>query len=822
MSAEELSQEELARTATPEMVSERIVSLKKRASRGTKRALDAATAVHTFAIMLFRVGRARLAEAAFNAVLPVFRNHAPPASYAVCLLNRSAALDLQGQYTQAVAGYDVALPLLKRYALTSFYAQGLMNRACSLNSLCKYEESVAGHDAALPMLEQFATPDLYGICLMNRSNALSSLGRHNEAVAGYDYALPILKQYATPTSYARCLMNRADSVRAQGRYEEAVAGFDRALSILKEHGTPATIANCLIQRANALGVWGQHMEAVAAYDVALPLIKEHGELADYACGLANRASALYELNSYQASCQGYADARRVARQARRYAGVDDTCLEFNTSYGGLYQVAVRAGLKGRMSDDAYDAVREGKAGVYDDITFKLKSTRRDEPPAVMTARNDLTQWLRRQAPELPDKPEPTEADVQKLGAQVARFREGRDQRTRLYLSEWGQHTHAYDASRNVVPSVEDLPTRAEVQKELPARWALVDFWLTGDDEFHAFVLTRDDFEVVKLPRPLEAKQAMLTRLRRDLLTLSDAEPNLDGLSDLGNWLFKPLLPALRAKEIKGLYLVPHNLLHLFPLHAAKIGAKYLCDVFDVAYLPSANLLPKLPKPDASGPAFVLANPEVGTDHDLPRSHWEGIEVRDVFDIDEDKCFIGKCGTLAATDAWADCGYVHISCHGSGDTQFAPLSHLRLADDLLLAHDILVRKPQLKTGAVVVLNGCETSVTDLRAVNESMGLMTAYLMRGAGAVFSTMWSVNDNCAALMGKLFAEQIRAGADVATAMKEARAAVRGMSRPDLVAAFRDHRGPKQSLPAWVLRAEKPFDNPVFWGAFQLVGRVV
>ena len=226
---------------------------------------------------------------------------------------------------------------------------------------------------------------------------------------------------------------------------------------------------------------------------------------------------------------------------------------------------------------------------------------------------------------------------------------------------------------------------------------------------------------------------------------------------------------------------------------------------------------------------MLADPEHGTEHALPFSHWEGSELQKRLGVADGRCFLGVAGTLAATDYWADCGYVHFSCHGSGDEVFAARSHLRLADDLLLAHDVLHRKPALKPGAVVVLNGCETSVPDWRAVNESMGLMTAFLLRGAGVVLSTQWHVYDLCAAPMALHFAEQVRAGRSPVAAMRAARAELRAMPRSavaELVRAAKavgskgDARGPAPALPAWVLVSARPFDNPVFWAAFQLVGR--
>jgi len=531
-----------------------------------------------------------------------------------------------------------------------------------------------------------------------------------------------------------------------------------------------------------------------------------------------------------------------------------------------------------LPDAAYDSVCEGKAGVFDDIAFKRARLRGAEPQSVLAARNDLTHWLRNEEPELPEHTPLTEDDARQFAECVTAFHTERDARTRHYFGEWGQHANAYDSDRAAPPSVEDLPTRADVQAELTEGWAVVDFWRTENDAFHVFIVTRNDFQVVKLPFPIDSAVGGLEELRAALRDIK-TEPKLDGLLDLGQRLFVPLLPLLRARGVTGLYLVPHSFLHAFPLHAAcwyENGTHtYLCDAFDVAYLPSANLLPRLPPINCGGGAFVMANPEAGSRHSLPMSDAEGRQIRDLFAVPPEHCFLGADAKLAATAHWGDCGLIHYTGHGLGDERFGSLSHLRLADDLLLAHDVLYRAPALRPGAVVVLNGCETAVHDWRAVSESMGLMSAFLNRGAASVFCTQWHVYDMCAAPMALTFAQRVRAGATPMAAFNAARAALRNLpvaratSDTERVAqAFRADtperahvldqlswlyaqagrraeakRAAAEAAPAframgmtaradallarasgrdeWHNRVEN-FDNPAFWGAFQLVGRAV
>jgi tetratricopeptide (TPR) repeat protein/CHAT domain-containing protein len=829
------------------------------------------------AIAVQELGELAEAVAEFDRALHVLERHGAPANVANGLMNRANAHREQGKLAEAVAGYDRALPLFEQHAPTTEFARCLMNRANALQAQGKSTEAVAGFDRALLFLERYAPPVEFARCLMNRAIALQSQGKLVEAVAGYDQALPLLEQHASPAEFARCIANRASTLREQGKLAEAVAGYDRALPLFEQHAPTTEVARCLMNRAIALQDLGELTEAATEFDRALPSLERYAPPADLARCLTNKANVLRELRRYPESAAAYAQARWVLRQSRLHAGTDDTNLEFRAQFDPLYDGGVRAGLEGGLRDAAYDSVREGKAGVFDDIAFKRARLRGAEPQEVLDARKALTHCLRNEVPELPEGAPLTEDATRQFAECVAKFQQGRAERTKRYFSEWGQHANAYDSGRAALPSVEDLPTRTDVQKELADGWAVVDFWRSEKDEFHVFIVTRDDFEVVKVPFPIESAKSgfeVLLPALRDITT----EPNLGGLLDLGA-LLQPLVKDLREKGVKGLYLVPHSYLHGFPLHAAcwyeNDKQTYLCDAFDVAYLPSANLLPRLPRIDCGGGAFVMANPETGTRHSLPMSEAEGRQMQKLFAVPPERCFFGAEATCAATAHWGDCGLVHYTGHGLGDANFGSLSHLRLADDLLLAHDVLYRAPALRSGAVVLLNGCETAVHDWRAVSESMGLMSAFLNRGAASVFCTQWSVYDMCAAPMALTFAKRVRAGATPMAAFNAARAALRNMP---LTAATADteqavkgfapntperahalgqlawlyaqtgrraeaRRAATEAAPAFramgmARRADallaratgkddwpqwaRDFDNPAFWGAFQLVGRAV
>ena len=192
---------------------------------------------------------------------------------------------------------------------------------------------------------------------------------------------------------------------------------------------------------------------------------------------------------------------------------------------------------------------------------------------------------------------------------------------------------------------------------------------------------------------------------------------------------------------------------------------------------------------------------------------------------------------------------------------------------------MYRCPPVGEGAVAVLNGCETAVRDLRAADEAMGLMSAFLLRGASLVLATQWRVLDACAAEMAIKFVTEWASGARPADALRSAQRLLRQMTTEEILARYDQalrlfpsadcphesaalHReaallsrlsGRNAEAKAHAVHAAQAFrragrseeadrmvaatrhlaplagselssgyDHPIFWGAFQLIGRSI
>lgn len=684
------------------------------------------------------------------------------------------------------------------------------------------------------------------------AGSLVQWGKPAEAAALYDTVLPLLNHPVIRAEYARCLMNHASALQSQGELVRAVKGYEEALPLLRQHAPPASVARCLMNHASAELQLDRLASAAKSLVESKPSSLPASEQAAYH---SLYADVCWRLDRKEETSLHDAGMRKSWRRAQRQSGVDETTLGFLKDRQKQFTGCVARTLGRDGPQAAFDVIQEGKAAIFQEMYRRRGEGLLAESEEMGQSRNRLTTALR---------------DPTRSGSAEKVFED--------YLRVWQRDCPFASGDTDDLP-----PSSLErIQAALPSDWALLDFWRTANEEITVFVVFRDDLHVKKLAFPVASRKGFsiyLDRLQQSLSELP-SQPHVQALRELYCFLFLPLRQLFDERGIRGLYLVPQGYLHALPLHACtwvEGGETWtLGDKYAISYLPVASLLPDLPEPRTTGPVLGLTNPERGTWHTLPFSDREGLILQQRFG---GTYLHGSDATFAATTEWDGANLLHFSCHGHGNNAFAPLSHLRLADDLLLAHDVVYRRPRLRDGAMVILNGCQTAVRDWRAVDEAFGLTTAFLLRGAGLVLATQWSVIDACAAEMVVAFREALQAGAAPIEALRRAKSHVCKLDADTILGGCADvlSRFPASDFPheaakthttfarvcqrlcrqteaedhaeraarlltrlgkprdaEWLLEAVKStrhigkrdahpvsFDHPIYWGAFHLSGRV-
>jgi CHAT domain-containing protein/tetratricopeptide (TPR) repeat protein len=776
--------------------------------------------------------------------------------------------DLQdnGEFTGALALWDIASSLAQEWHVRIVHAYCEFYRASILRELGQRRPAIEIYRAVLPVLASY-DPGAAATCHMNLGNALNdgSEGAKDlqEAIAEYDVALPVYRQAGRDRSVGLCQLNRGNALARLERNDEAIAAYHEALGLFRSLELHVHTANCLTALGGILSKVGRvetAEEVLRQVDTTVLTPDWRGMFYNNLAGVARDIPSRRE-----ESLANYESALVANLEATRTGGVDEWSLDCLERRQDIVHGCTTLALDLGMPERAFSAVQQGKGVLFAERGGESSRVDDNGVARLDEARRRLVDCL--------DKPMSEDLEVHT----DSYFRAFRIASLMRCKEEAGED------ERTVLAA---LP---EIQAALPSSWAVIDLWLIDSNRLAVFLLTNRDFEFREMSFPL-VSTAINGRIERFLSSIATLRPDTwddSVLDDIERYLFSPLRPWLTEKAVRGIYLVPDGTLHLLPLHAARREVDgrvtYLCDEFDIGYLPSSCALPRLPSILRDGPVISFANPERGTTRTLPWSEWESSRLRAA--IPEGAYYCGLDARLDKTYTWGNASLVHFSCHGVGDAQCSARSHVRLADDVLLAHDVAYRRPPLRKGAVVVLNGCQTGRLDVRAVNEGMGLASAFLRRQAGLVLATQWSVVDPCAAtivlsfvsgfrLKGLTPAESLRLGIrhakqltfdDIRDRVAEARdtaidslrhsrhawevarqlgqAALLGdwVGDSDTVVRFGGQSGrlwrevgdheEATRMESLVSRHKAPqnqnaspsshFANPMFWAAFRLIGRI-
>lgn len=134
--------------------------------------------------------------------------------------------------------------------------------------------------------------------------------------------------------------------------------------------------------------------------------------------------------------------------------------------------------------------------------------------------------------------------------------------------------------------------------------------------------------------------------------------------------------------------------------------------------------------------------------------------------------------------------LHLATHALTDTWDADQSFIAFSDRLLTADFLYTFDPGFLT-RLIMLSCCQTAV-GFTHPDSVIGLASAFFVAGACTVGSTLWNVEDSATSTLMSRFYEEIKAGEDVASAMRTAQNHLR-------------------SFPLW--------SHPLYWAPFRIAG---
>lgn len=337
-----------------------------------------------------------------------------------------------------------------------------------------------------------------------------------------------------------------------------------------------------------------------------------------------------------------------------------------------------------------------------------------------------------------------------------------------------------------------------IQRALLDNEVLLEYVLSDPDSY-CFMITRGKAHLI----PLGASRGRIELLVRDYLakvrSRSDAGQTTGHLYDI---LFGHVSEVRTKTRI---VVIPDGILHLLPFDALQSPTgKYVLETSVVTYAPSATVLrllrqqrrgqPTLPflgVGDVIYDAMAASKATVSNTKDspargiydlagahfepLPGSRDEVVSSSEVFGTDS-VVLLGRQATEAAfkREPLAKFRVVHLAVHGIASARYPERAALVLGRDPKSEEDGLLQAREIASLALnadlVTLSACDTGVGRLQGEEGNASLQRAFLLAGARATLSTLWTADDTFTAALIKQFYRNLADGMDKGSALRKAK----------------------------------------------------
>lgn len=330
---------------------------------------------------------------------------------------------------------------------------------------------------------------------------------------------------------------------------------------------------------------------------------------------------------------------------------------------------------------------------------------------------------------------------------------------------------------------------ARIQASLPRGTFVIEYCVL-DDRTYAWIISRDRFELLKLPVPRAAIARWTAALQQAARQRS--ESNFDeGLFAPFEALIAAPLSAIRTMPDGGkgarLIFVPDGPMHGLPLAALRNSTtrRYLIQDAPIAFAGSASLYLFSLLRDrlfvgGDSSALVVGDPAFDSElllaqgmQRLPRAYREAERIHQLYPAGSDVLLSAAATVPEFLERARNHEIVHVAAHAIVNARVPSRSLLLLAPSpdhsgAIDAEELLTRL-KLDQTRLVVLSAC-SSAGGLPVGPEGVGpLVRPLLGAGVPAVIGSLWDVEDATAEELLVSFHRHYRQGSDAAVAMQAA-----------------------------------------------------
>ena len=742
--------------------------------------------------------------------------------------NRGQALVELNRFDEAMQAYEIARECCEQHGLVPLLA-GLEGDMAELHfKRGNYSEALRIREKVRLRWEESSNDRQVAICDRARAEIYLQLNLAQEAADVAERAHATFERQSSMLDAAKCLemVGIAHAEREDSRAAEET--FRRARKLFYEEGNEVSTASVDLQLAKLLYKQRQFpeaqqlalsaAEAFEAQELAVRGAYARIVAADSLVGSGRRQEALKQAQKALEQLEGY-HAKWVSYQCYDLLGRLKVANGSLDEAERLYSRAIdeMESLRGNIQLDEFRmSFGKNKYQVYENLVdlkirtdaaveaFQFVERSKSRTLMDLLERNLDTMWgsngsgskraeiekVRRDLNALYSRLSQAGTTVSSLRSDQATQQEiiRREQELMSLLRDAGSEKEDWARLETM-----GMPGIEEIQAMLGADEILIEYYTVGD-RFCAFVIGRDEFQLVADLATKEAVRACLKGLNFQLSKfhlsadyLKHHERTLlhttrHHLRELHRLLLEPLQEWIEGRS---LVVIPHDVLHYVPFQALYDGSGYVVDIHDIVYSASASVMKicrEKESPDATEDLILAV-----ADETTPAILDEAETLKQL--LPNVRVFVGKEATVDLLREYGPSARrIHIAAHGVFRRDNPMFSSIRLGDSWLSLIDIF----NLRLGAdLTTLSACETGMSALYGGDELLGLARGFLYAGTPSLLVSLWRVNDRSTTVLMRRFYEGLEEGLSKPKALQQAAQAV------------------KESFP-----------HPYYWAPFILMGK--
>jgi len=763
---------------------------------------------------------------------------------AATLTNIGAVYSNLGENQKTLDYYNQSLPVYRAVGDRAGEANSRYVVGKVYDALGEKQKALESYELALPILRDTGNRAGEAITLINIGKVYSDLGEKQKALESYNQVLPILRAVGDRAGEARTLSNIGKVYADLGEKQKALEYYSQVLPLSRAVGDRAGEAATLNNIGAVYSALGEKQKALEYYTQALPLatavndpILESGisynlmvsqRTPQPALAIFYGKQAVNLLQQVRGNIQGLDKELQKSFLASKndyYRGLADLLID----QGRLPEAQQALDL---LKQQEYsDYVRGGAGDTLSPLTLTPAEERAEADYQKSTAQlvSLGEQWarLKKIATRTPEE----EKQFRDLSNQLDAASKGLDAfYARLYVL-FGKDSAANKQVADVKGDVSALEDQIAETSHTAALYTMV-----TADHYRVIVITATATvarEYAITGMELNKKVADFEQVLRN--PGQDPKPLAQELYTI---LIGPVKADLDQAKAETLVWSLDGVLRYVPVAALYDGNQYVVENYNTVTITPASIAHLSEKPDVSN----LSAAAMGISHQyeagLPALPAVAVELGDVVkDANVQRANGALPGTILLDGQFTELAMekqldgrpnvVHIASHfvfkpGDDSQSYLLLAgkdeagagfHLTVADfrdnkNLALRHTDLL-----------TLSACETGMSGSASNGREVdGLGTMAQLKGARAVISSLWSVNDaSTGQLMGDFYKRWVD-GAGKVTKVEALREAQLDLLLGRVTAAAgADGRGFARAKTG--SEAPKGYAHPYYWAPFVLMG---